>query len=185
MALDGGGGALEGADALDHIRIQGSLSQELRIGELLCCLPELIDELVTDGFPFLFRFDDSSESFEKSIGSIDETEVELELVLEDIADLLRFPFSQHPIVDEETGQPISDGLVNQKSDHGRVHTSRKSTDHPVVTDRLADLIDTTSDVILYLPVSGESTDAVEEVVEDLAIVLGMCDFGVKLQSPEL
>jgi len=28
-------------------------------------------------------------------------------------------------------------------------------------------------------------EVVEEVVEDLAIVLGMCDFGVKLQSPEL
>src|SRR2546427_3967506 len=73
---------------------------------------------------------DAMQSSDKSSGCVNELQLHLEVLGEGLADQLRFPLPQEPVIDEQAGQTIPDGAVGQHRGHRRVHASaERSEEH--------------------------------------------------------
>ena len=50
--------------------------------------------------------------------------------------VVKFVFAQHAVVDEDAGEAVADGAVQEYGGHGGVYAAAESEDHAVVADLL-------------------------------------------------
>src|SRR5438093_839166 len=73
---------------------------------------------------------------------------------------------QKPIVDEDADQFFFDRLINQRRSDGRIDAAAEATEHPAVSDLLADPVDRSLDKVLHSPGRLTTADAKDKVIED-------------------
>src|SRR5262245_19141159 len=117
MELDVGGGARGGMTGLDDVRIERALGEVVRVWNSPRFLFEHSDEFMTDAHALFLRIGDAIQSAEKSIGSIDDVQVHLEMAFKDRPYALVLIRAQQPIVNEYTGEPVGNGAMDQRCGH--------------------------------------------------------------------
>ena len=93
--------------ALDHIRVERALREEVHRAHRAGLLLEHVDELRADRLALLLRVGHSGKTGEEALGGVDVDKVEAEVALEDGADALRFLAAQQAVVDEDAGQLVA------------------------------------------------------------------------------
>jgi len=119
VGLDDGGGTLEG-NALDHVGIEGALPEELRPGDLPRRLLEDADEQLSDDLPFPLGVLDPLQRGEEPVLGVHVFEPQADGVPERADDLLRLPFPQQTVVDEDAREPIADRPMEKNGRDGGV-----------------------------------------------------------------
>ena len=105
-------GRRAGRPRLDYVRVQRALHQIAGVADRADRLLEDTDERLADDPPLLLRIGDTGQQLEEAILRLDMDEIDLEMRAKGLLDLLRLPCSEQPVVDEDTGQPIADRLVD-------------------------------------------------------------------------
>ena len=95
---------------------------------------------------------------------------------------LRFAPAQQAVVDENAGELIADGFVQQRRRDTRIHAAAQAEDDPLVADLRADFFDGLVDVVAHRPILAASANAVDEVGDDLLAARRVHHLGMKLQA---
>ena len=122
------------------------------------------------------------ESFDKSGGCVNEPQLHLEVLGEGLADQLRFPLPQEPVIDEQAGQPIPDGAVGQHRGHRRIHAAAERAEHPPGPRLIPDGRNGIRHEGPHGPIRLQPADVVDKVLQDRRPTLGMRDFRVELKA---
>ena len=109
----------------------------------------------------------------------------MELVAEDAHDLLGLVEAQHAVVDEDAGELVADGAVQQRRDDAGVDAAGQPADDLGVADLRADRLDGVVDDVDHRPERRDAREVVQEVPDDVLAVLGVRDLGVELGRVEL
>ena len=106
------------------------------------------------------------------------------MLAEQLDDLGGLVLAHQAVVDEDAGQLVADGLVDQHGGDRRIDPARQAADHPALADLLADGGNGFVLVGGHGPVAGEARKLDEILVERLA-VRGVVHFGVELHGVEV
>ena len=145
---------------------------------------EDLDELVADDLALTLGVGDALELAQEDLGGVDDAEVDLELAAEHLLHLGAFVEAQQAVVDEDAGQLLADGALDEGGRDGGIHSAGEAEDHLRLADLLADFADGRLDVVVHLPGRLAAADAEEEVAEDVDAALGVGDLGVELDAVE-
>ena len=88
------------------------------------------------------------------------------------------------MVDENTGELVADGFVDQHRGDRGIDAARQAADHLAVADLGPDLGDLCLAEIRHRPVTGAACDLMHEVGEQLAAVRRVHHFRVELHAVE-
>ena len=108
VAFYGGAGTARGGDALDDIRVDGTLSEPLDPLEESTLVVEDIDESGPDGLALAFRVGDTGQGGVELVGGADALDVQPHALVT-LEHLLEFVLAEQAIVDEYAMEPIADG----------------------------------------------------------------------------
>ena len=111
-------------------------------------------------------------------------QVDLELPAERVLDLIRLARPHEPGVDEDTGELVADGLVDQRRRHGRVDPAAQRAQHPLAADLRLHRGHLLLDDRHVGPRRQAAARVEEEALEDLAAPLGVHDLGMELQPED-
>ena len=129
MALDG---LSRNIQALDTVGINRSLRQPLGIGYFPSFRIEHLHEVAADNLTLLLRIGHSLQILEELRTGIHANHVQPQTLVV-VQHILELVLTQHPVVYEDTGQILTDSLVQQHSGHGGIHAAAQSENHPVVS----------------------------------------------------
>ncbi len=136
---------------------------------------EDLDEGRTDDLPLLFGIDDAGEPVEKQLRPIDEDERQLQ-PLEAFPDLRGFVKPQHAVVDEDAGEFLANGAVNQQRGDRRIDAAAQRAHDAALACLRPDFRRRLFHERRHRPVARAAADTVGEVPEDLEAPLGVDDF---------
>ncbi len=99
-------------------------------------------------------------------------------------DLFGLIVPQQARVDEDAGQLVADGLVDQHGGHRGVHPAGEAADHLALAHLLADALDHLLAERLHGPVALQARDLVGEVAQDQRAAWRVSDLGMELDAVE-
>ena len=165
VALDDGSIARAG---LDDVGVDRALGEPLGGRELGGFFLEDLDEDAADDLALLFRIGDTGEFVHEAVDGIDDDELEAHVLFERFTDLFALVLAKEAVVDEDAGELLADGAVDERGGHGGVDAAGEAENDFFVTDLLADLRDGFGDVVAHDPVGGALADVEHEAVEHFA-----------------
>ena len=173
-----------GAARLDHVGVDRSLRQPLRLLELARLAREDVDELAADDLALGLRVGDAGELAEEALAGVDRDHLHVAMLGEHVHDEPAFVEAQQPVVDEDAGQPVADRLVDQRRGDARVDAAREAEDDLVVADLLADPRHRLVDVVAHHPVGLGAADLEDEAVQQLPALQRVRHLGMELDAVE-
>ncbi len=108
---------------------------------------ENLDERPADDFPFALRIGHALEPPQKQFRGVFVLQFDFEMPPENLAHDFRLAPAQHAVVDENAGELVADGLVNQRRRDARIHPAAQAQNDLFLADLGADLVDGLFDVI--------------------------------------
>ena len=114
--------------ALDDVRVERALGQEVDPPELRRLLLEDPDELVADDPPLLLGVHDAGQPVEEPLPGIDHDQAHPEVLLEGRPEQLRLLLAHEPVVDVDAGQPVADRPMDEGGRDGRVDAAGQGAD---------------------------------------------------------
>ena len=111
-------------------------------------------------------------------------ERDVEVAAEGLHDLRGLVLAQEPVVDEDAGELVADGLVHEQRGHGGVDPAGERAEHALAPHLRADARGLLLDHRRGRPRRRRLGDPVEEVLEDLRPVLGVQHLRVELDPVE-
>src|SRR5450759_2544105 len=88
---------------------------------------------------------------------------------------------QQTVVDEDTGERVADGFVQQRRLDARIYAATQAENHALLADLRADFFDSLLDVIAHRPAFAAAANLVDEVGDDFPAARRVDDFGMELQ----
>src|SRR5438132_3938652 len=144
MGLNHLGRVATDRDTFDDVGIKSALSKKfvtaMGAATILLILRQQLfrrvlkdfDEFVTDDFAFLLRINHPAQEGEKTLGGIDVFELYVKIFLEDPLDNFFFAGPEQSVIDEDAGQLITNGFVQQGRDHRGINAAAESTTYFMV-----------------------------------------------------
>ena len=111
--------------ALDDVRINGSLTQELDSFQLSGFLLKDTNEFASDDLALLLRIRHIFQLSKKTLGSVHVDQIRMELVTEHLNHAFRFIFAHQAVVHMHAYQLLPDGPDQKRRHHGRIHAARQ------------------------------------------------------------
>ncbi|MCY1215412.1 hypothetical protein D9M72_272550 [compost metagenome] len=185
VRLDGGGLAGLGAGGFDDVGVDGALGQPLGALLLAGLFLEHFDEFAADDLALGFGIGHAGQLAHELGGGVDVDDLHAHVLGEGLHDLLAFVQAQEAVVDEDAGELVADGLVDQRGGNRRVHAAGQAEDDFVVADLFADARDGFGDVVGHVPVAFAAADLVHEAGQHGLALDGVRDFGVELDGVEV
>ena len=182
MGLDLGGVALA---ALDAVGIDRALREEARAVAVADLVPEHVIEFGADDPALLLGVGHAAQLREEFLLTVDADKVHVKQLGEGLLHIVALVLAHQPLIDEHAGELSADRLAQQRRGDGAVDAARESEHHALVPHLLSDLRDCGVDEIVHPPLALAAADAVEEVPQHVAAVLGVVDLGVELHAVEL
>ena len=90
--------------------------------------------------------------------------------------------AQQSVVDENAGELVAYGLVNERRRDARIDAAAEAEDDAFIADLGAYFLDGLLDVIAHGPIPAAAAHAVDKVTVNLAAARGVDDFGMELQA---
>ena len=119
---------------------------------------------------------------QEALRGVDVDQVHLQVAAEGVEDALRLLAAQQAVVDEDAGQLVADGAVDERRRDRRVDAAGEGADDAAVAHLLADALDALADEVRRRPVAAAAADAVEEVADDLLALRRVHDLRVELEA---
>jgi hypothetical protein len=145
---------------------------------------EHFDEFPADDAPLLLWIGDAGQLGKELIAGIDVNHFHAQAAREGLHHLFCFAQPQQPVVDENAGELVADGAVDQRRRHRGVDPAGQAQDDFVAAHLGADLRDRFADVVGHVPVAAAAADVVHEALDDLPAFERVGDLWVELQSVE-
>src|SRR3990172_11821792 len=111
-------------DTFDDIRIESSLCQELCLEYFLCLFLENLNEFVSNDLALFFGINYSFQLVQKSVSCVNGMQVYRKIILKCFNNLFCLVISQKTVVDENAGQVIAYGLVDERCSDSRINPTR-------------------------------------------------------------
>ncbi len=92
-----------------------------------------------------------------------------------------FVQAQQAVIDEHADELVADGLVQQRGDHGGIHTAREPEQHLALAHLRAHAVDGVVDDVAGVPARIALADLAQEALVDARALLRVRDFGMELQ----
>ena len=143
-----------------------------------------LDERPADDFAFAFRVGDAFEPLQEQFRGVLVLQLDLEMAAEHLLHHLRLARAQHAVVDEDAGELVADGLVQQRRRHAGIHAAAQAENHLFPADLLADFGDGLLDVIAHRPAFAAAANLVDEIGQDFLPARRVDDFGMELQAEQ-
>ena len=124
--------------ALDHIRIERSLSQKVGAAELARLLVEDVDEQTADGLAFLFRVFNPIKCAQETVARVDMDQRNVVGAAEHRNHLIRLVHAHQTVINEDAGELIANRLVNEDCGNGGIDAAGEPTDHSTLTNLFLD-----------------------------------------------
>ena len=138
--------------ALNNVRVNGSLRQEVDSLQLPCLFFKHADKLSTNDFALLLRVSHAFQFAQETFHGIHIYQVGVHLVLEYFDYALRFAFSHKTMIYMDTGKLPADCL-NQKGRNNRaVHTAGQGQKHLPVPHLFTDQFYLVRYEVFHIPV---------------------------------
>ena len=138
--------------------------------------------------PMILRFSSGSTTpaslVRKRSCACDVHQWHVEMADEGVFHFLALALAHEPVVHEDAGQLISDGLVGEQRRNGGIHPAGEPADHAPAAHLRPDTFHRFLDDGHRGPGGSYVADAVEEVLEDVLAVLGVTDLRVELHPVE-
>ena len=125
--------------ALDDVGVDGALKEEVHFAEFGRFFLEDADEFLADDLAFLFGVVDARQLSQETFPGVDHDEVHLEGLLEDLLDGFRLVLAHEAVVDEDAGQLVADGAVDERRTDRAVDAAGEGAEDLLVADGLFDL----------------------------------------------
>ncbi len=151
VELDVGAVAAVPVPGFDDIRVERALGEEVRPVDVRRGFFENLDEPVPDALAFDLRVVDAREVVEEGVACVGDAEVDLEVILEGVLDEVAFFVAQEPVVNEDAGELVADGFVQECGDDGGIHAARQAAEDALVANEFADAFDFFLGVGAHLP----------------------------------
>ena len=103
---------------------------------------------------------------------------------ENLLHRLRLARAQDAVVDEDAGELVADGLVQQRCRHAGIHAAAQAEDDLFAADLPPDFGDGLLDVIAHRPAFAAAADLVDEIGQDFLAARRVDDFGMELQAEQ-
>ena len=116
---------------------------------------------------------------------LDVDERHVEVAAERLGHLLGLVRAHEAVVDEDAGELVADGLVDEQRGDRRVDAAGEAADDAVATDLRTDPLHLLLDHGGRRPGRGRAGDVVEEVLQQVLAVRRVHDLGVELDAVEL
>jgi len=116
------------------------LGEEVGVWNIFGGFFEDFDEAVADAFAFFLWVVDAGEVVEELLRSVNDAEVDVEVVFEGVFDEVAFFFAEEAVVDEDAGELVADGFVEEGGDDGGIDPAGEATDDAFVADGFFDFL---------------------------------------------
>ena len=155
--------------ALDHIRVDGTLHQEVYGADLLCLFLKNANKLFADNLTFLFGFSDTCKLLIEALLGIDADKVKVigTIGAKDRFYLIAFVLAEKAVIYEDTSKLLAHCLGHQDCCHRGIHAAGKCTKHLAVSDLFADLLNGSLHEGIHAPVTLAVTDIVYKIGKHL------------------
>lgn len=160
------------------------MGQESRIAHVFCVFLEHIDKELADDLALGLGVRDTVELAQEQLLLVSVDQRHVVVVAEHGDDLFGLTLAQQTVVNEDAGQLIANGFVNQHGGDGGVHAAGKATDHLLVAHLLADRGNGFLTVGAHGPVAFEPCQTHEVLIEAWAVG-GVVHLGVELHGVEV
>jgi hypothetical protein len=115
---------------------------------------------------------------------VNRLEADLEIVAEETLDGGGFIGAEEAIIDEDTGELVADGAVEQSGSDATIDAAAEAEKHMGVADLIADLLADLLDKRAHRPIFRALADGEEKIREEILSLGCVGDFGVKLEAVE-
>ena len=126
--------------------------------------------------------DHARELAEKQLARIDTNHFGMQLADKHVHDHVAFIEAQQAVVHKHAGQLIANGAVNQRSGHGRIHTTRQAQNHLLVAHLLADQGHGFRHVVAHDPIGHDLADTEHKTLKNRLALLRVRHLGMKLDG---
>ena len=168
----------------DNIGIERALGEELGAFDLIGLFLEDIDESGADDLALGFGVGDAGELAEEQIARVAMDQPDIEAVVKQGCHLGGFGLAHQPGVDEDAGQLIADGFLQQHRHNRGIDPAGKAADDPPIADPGA----RPGDFLLaeggHGPVARTVRDAAHEALDQGSAMGRMDDLGMELHAVE-
>ena len=144
--------------ALDDVRVDGPLSQEIDSLQLARLLFKYADKFAADHFTLLLRIGYSFQLPEEAVGGVHIDKICLQLIPEDPNYILRLPFTHQTVIDMDTDELIPHRLQKQRRNHRGIHTAGEREQYLLIADLLTYQFNLICDKVLHIPVGLSAAD---------------------------
>ncbi len=144
---------------------------------------EDLDEGGADDLALLLGIAHAREPAEEQLGRVGMDQRDVVMALEQRDDLVRLARAHQPGVDEDAGELVADGLVDQHGGDRRIHAARQAADHPALADLGADLSDLGLAEGVHVPFRLDAGDG-DEVAQQHGAARRVRDLGMELHAVE-
>jgi len=145
--------------------------------DLIVTLGQAADDLA-----LLFRVVLAFQLADEHVAGVAVHQLDVKAVAEGLDHLLRLAHAQQTVVDENTGELIADGLVDQHRGDRRIDAAGQAADDLTVADLGPNLGDLFLAKIGHRPVAGAARDLVHEIAEQFAAVRCVDHFRMELHA---
>ena len=108
----------------------------------------------------------------------------LEMFAEHFLHHLGLARAQDAVVDEDAGELLADGLVQQRRRDAGIHATAQAENDLFPADLVADFGDGLLHVIAHVPAFAAAADLVDEVGDDFTAARRVDDLGMELQAEQ-
>ncbi len=120
----------------------------------------------------------------KRVAGIDVDDLDAEVVGEGLHHLFGFVQTQQAVVDEDAGQLVADGAVQQSGDDGGIDAAGQAEYHFVAAHFGTHPADGFFDIVRHVPVGAAAADVVHKARDNGLALQGVGDFGMELYAVE-
>ena len=185
MALDQRGRIARDGHRFDHVGIERALAQKARRAGPLGRRLKNFDESLADDLPFAFGVGHALEAAQEQLGGVLVLELDFEVAPEHLAHDARLAAAQQTIIDKNAGQPVSDGLVDERRLHAGVHPAAQPQQHALPPHLRPDFLDRLVNVTPHRPVLPAPAHPMNKIGDDLPAVGRVRHLRMELQPEKL
>ena len=172
------------ADALDHVRIQRALRQEIGAAELGRLLVEHFDEHPADGLALQLRVRDPRQCSQEQRARVPVHERDVETVPERAHHLVAFAQPHQPAIHEDAGQLVPHRLMDQRRRDRAIDAAAQPADHPPLPHLRPHPLDLPGAKAFHAPPALEPGHAMRKIMQQLPAVRRVHHLRMKLHTIE-
>ena len=173
--------------ALNYIRVNGSLCQEIHSTDFLRLFLKNTDEFLTDNLTLCFRLGHACQLLIVTLLGVDTDKVQVKLAVrsEDLFYLIALIFTKETVIHKYTGQLLTDGSGQKSCCHRGIHAAGQSQQYATVSYLRTNIFNRVFNKSIHLPVACALAYLLYEVINHLRTLGSMQYLWVELDSIKL